>query len=312
MTNPAPINGNTGLSLNADDDGGFFRQKVRDYYAAGPLPLSGGAPPPPATATPTSPPVATATPTSPPAATATPTSTTQGFTTSASASPSSVARGATTAITVAVTSGAASNVLVDLELYDPSGAKVAQQVWDAQAFSAGQRRSFTLNWSAPSGAALGSYTDPSRRFPSRVGRPAATGNGSAGSLSVTAASAPTATPTPTAVPTQVTQPGFTSSATVAPASVARGAPVTIAAAVRSQTAAAALIDVEVYTAGVKVAQQVWDSQGFAAGQQRTFSFAWTPPGNAANGSYTVKIGVFGPGWSPLHHWNNSASTFSVT
>ena len=59
-----------------------------------------------------------------------------------------------------------------------------------------------------------------------------------------------------------------------PASVARGAPVTIAAAMRSQTAASALIDVEVYnTAGVKVAQQVWNSQSFAAGQQRTFSFA---------------------------------------
>ena len=213
---------------------------------------------------------------------------------------------------MAVTSGAASNVLVDLELYDPSGAKVAQQVWDAQAFSAGQRRTFSMNWSAPSGAPLGSYTIRAGVF-----RPAWAGllhwNGSAGSLSVTAASAPTATPTPTAVPTQVTQPGFTSSATVAPASVARGAPVTIAAAVRSQTAAAALIDVEVYNAaGVKVAQQVWDSQSFAAGQQRTFSFAWTPPGNAATGSYTVKIGVFGPGWSPLQHWNNSASTFSVT
>ena len=48
ITNPAPINGNTGLSLSADDDGGFFRQKVKDYYAAGPLPLSGGSPPPPA------------------------------------------------------------------------------------------------------------------------------------------------------------------------------------------------------------------------------------------------------------------------
>src|SRR5262249_9179640 len=39
-TNPAPINGNTGLSLSADDDGGFFRQKVQEYYRAGATPLA--------------------------------------------------------------------------------------------------------------------------------------------------------------------------------------------------------------------------------------------------------------------------------
>src|SRR5207248_11330526 len=42
VTNPEPINGNTGRSLSADDDGGFFRQKAREYYAAGPLPLPSG------------------------------------------------------------------------------------------------------------------------------------------------------------------------------------------------------------------------------------------------------------------------------
>ncbi|MDE3097711.1 MAG: hypothetical protein KGK07_17125, partial [Chloroflexota bacterium] len=77
ITNPAPINGNTGVSLSADDDGGFFRQKAAAYYAAGAMPLSGGAIP---TATPAAP-TATATPTAtgtpPPAGTPTPTSTPQ-------------------------------------------------------------------------------------------------------------------------------------------------------------------------------------------------------------------------------------------
>ena len=36
VTNPAPINGNTGVSLNADDDGGYFKQQAVNYYAAGP------------------------------------------------------------------------------------------------------------------------------------------------------------------------------------------------------------------------------------------------------------------------------------
>jgi hypothetical protein len=34
ITNPAPINGNNTPSLNADDDGGFFHQKVTSYYQA--------------------------------------------------------------------------------------------------------------------------------------------------------------------------------------------------------------------------------------------------------------------------------------
>src|SRR5581483_376581 len=32
VTNPGPINGNTGVSLSADDDGGFFDQKAAAYY----------------------------------------------------------------------------------------------------------------------------------------------------------------------------------------------------------------------------------------------------------------------------------------
>ncbi|MEA2412077.1 MAG: hypothetical protein QOC77_2638 [Thermoleophilaceae bacterium] len=37
VTNPAPKHGNTRKSLNADDDGGYFRQQVRRYYKRGAL-----------------------------------------------------------------------------------------------------------------------------------------------------------------------------------------------------------------------------------------------------------------------------------
>lgn len=40
VTDPQPINGNTGLSLSADDDGGYFRQKAGEYYADGRMQLS--------------------------------------------------------------------------------------------------------------------------------------------------------------------------------------------------------------------------------------------------------------------------------
>ena len=46
VTNPAPINGNTGTSFNADDDGGFFHNRAAAYYAAGAMSLSGTTPPP--------------------------------------------------------------------------------------------------------------------------------------------------------------------------------------------------------------------------------------------------------------------------
>jgi hypothetical protein len=61
VTNPSPINGNTGLSLNSDDDGGFFRQKAQAYYQAGAMALTGSSPPPPSTPTATPPPPSTPT-----------------------------------------------------------------------------------------------------------------------------------------------------------------------------------------------------------------------------------------------------------
>ena len=39
VTNPPAIDGNTQKSLSADDDGGYFRDRVRAYYKAGALPL---------------------------------------------------------------------------------------------------------------------------------------------------------------------------------------------------------------------------------------------------------------------------------
>jgi hypothetical protein len=63
ITNPTAINGNTLTSLNADDDGGFFRQKAVAYYAAGALPLTGASPTATATSTRTPTRTATATPT---------------------------------------------------------------------------------------------------------------------------------------------------------------------------------------------------------------------------------------------------------
>jgi hypothetical protein len=39
VTNPPPTHGNTRASLSADDDGGYFKDRVRAYYKTGPLRL---------------------------------------------------------------------------------------------------------------------------------------------------------------------------------------------------------------------------------------------------------------------------------
>ncbi|HMA32965.1 MAG TPA: S-layer homology domain-containing protein [Chloroflexia bacterium] len=43
ITNPAPINGNSGVATVADDDGGYLRTQAAAYYSRGPLPLPNGA-----------------------------------------------------------------------------------------------------------------------------------------------------------------------------------------------------------------------------------------------------------------------------
>ena len=92
----------------------------------------------------------------------------------------------------------------------------------------------------------------------------------------------------------------------------RGTSITIAANVRASQAALALVDVEVYnTDGEKIYQRYWDGQSFKKNRTRTFRTTWQVPANLAPGVYTVKIGVFSPGWGVMHHWNNGARTFTV-
>jgi hypothetical protein len=50
------------------------------------------------------------------------------------------------------------SALVDVEVYDPSGAKVYQQVYDNQAFAAGQTRTYQPAWTIPTTSASGTYT----------------------------------------------------------------------------------------------------------------------------------------------------------
>jgi hypothetical protein len=87
-------------------------------------------------------------------------------------------------LTLSVTSSTATAVLVDLEVYSPTGAKVHQKSWNNESFSAGQTRNYTVTWSVPWSAARGTYTVKSGIFRNGWGA-LLSWNNSAGSFSVT-------------------------------------------------------------------------------------------------------------------------------
>jgi hypothetical protein len=75
------------------------------------------------------------------------------------AAPNPVARGQSVTITTAVRATApASGIVVDLEIYDPQGRKVAQQVFSGQSFAAGQTRSYTWTWPVGANRERTTYT----------------------------------------------------------------------------------------------------------------------------------------------------------
>ena len=120
----------------------------------------------------------------------------------------------------------------------------------------------------------------------------------------------TATPTPTAQPGGQTT--WSMRASVSSSQVARGTSIQVRDQVTATQNATALVDIEIYDQGWhKVYQRFWDNQSFSAGRTRQFSTTWSVPLTAAPGTYTVMVGVFGPGWNSVYSFNKGAATFVV-
>ena len=320
VTNAAPISTyecnqcNTHTSTYADDDGGYLRIFLGQYYRNGVYALSGGATSAPTSApfTPTAtsaPPTATATTPSPasPPATATPSSGTSAPCLSptisfgtGSATPGSAAPGTPVIMSIALRASCAVAALLDFEVYDGSGHKVWQSWQDNQSLT-GQAQTFKATWTPPATQAAGTYTLKVGVF--GTGWSSLYGwDGSAATFKIAPAVAACAG-----------SPGITfGSGSASPASLAPGGTTTLSATLTASCATSALIDFEVYDASGNQVWQTWQDNQSLTGQAQTFSSRWTVPSGQAAGTYTLKIGVFGTGWSAFYAWNNSAAHVSVS
>jgi hypothetical protein len=124
---------------------------------------------------------------------------------------------------------------------------------------------------------------------------------------------PTAPPPPPPSPSPAPLAFTAGTTSAAPTTVTAGQPVTIATAVTASAATAGVIvDLEVWSpAGIRVAQQAWTGQAFAAGETRAYTWAWNVLAGLAPGTYQVKLGVFDGTWSTNYLWVGAANSFGV-
>ena len=82
--------------------------------------------------------------------------------------------------------------------------------------------------------------------------------------------------------------------------------------VTSTAGVGVLVDAEVYgPAGDKAYQKFWDNESFGPGQTKRYTFSLTVAPNSAVGEYTIKVGVFSPGWGKVYDWNDNAAKLTV-
>jgi hypothetical protein len=221
------------------------------------------------------------------------------FDLSATASEAKVMPGGPTTITVVVTptGGGVDNAIVDIEVYDAAGVRLAdplgRKFWTGQSLADGVTQTYSWAWTAP--ATLGTYTVKTGVFPQNWG--------------------PVYKWVDHADTIDVANPSHTMTASVSASSVSPGSVVTITARYTNNGGSMTngIADLEIYdAAGVRVpstGQKFWTGENIGYGLTSEHTYAWTAP--ATPGTYTVKLGVFSSDWSKRWGWTDNAVTVSV-
>jgi len=215
--------------------------------------------------------------------------------TSTSITPAPVVIGHQETITSTISnSGDPAPFIIDQEIYDANANKVAQNVSDNQIIPKGGTANYSFSWLPPT---VGNYTVKVGLFK----------QGWAGlyewtdrALAITVLNRAPATSSP---------PVFSQSTSATP-NPPVGSTDAISSTIQNTGGDAnALVDMEVYSNGIKVGQKFFDNQILAAGSSKTYTYAY--PVNAA-GTYAVSIGIFQSGWGPIYNWFDKVTSFTTS
>jgi uncharacterized membrane protein len=216
------------------------------------------------------------------------------YTATATVSAAKILAGETVTATAEVSSLVDREMNVVVGLYDPYGQQVQERRFDGEMVLAGVPRQFPVTWA--------SHEDDSPKgdYQVRISLHATDrahmylANNEAATFYVDRIDP------------------YVASATVAPAVIRPGETVQVVASVRAKETVDALIDIEIYDErNHRVLQEVFDNQHLEAMTPQEWSVSWTPTAGVQGGEYTVKIGVFNPGWGILYFWQDIAATFTV-
>lgn len=213
--------------------------------------------------------------------------------TNGSITPTPVVVGHQETITTTISNpGATGPFNYDMEIYDSSVTRVAQMVCQGQSIASGGTQTYTFNWLPPT---IGNYTVKVGLFK--------TDWSSALEWTDKALAVTVLNRAPTGAP-----PAFAATTTAAQNPTVGGTDAISTSVQNTGGATNALIDIEVYQNGVKVAQQAYDNQFFDTNQVQTYTFN-APVATA--GTYKVSVGVFQPAWAALYSWFDQAATFTA-
>ena len=214
--------------------------------------------------------------------------------TMASAGMMSLGTTATFSATVSATAPLA-GAIVDFQIYSPAGGLVAQ-VWQDSVTFGSPNTPVTVSapWNIPTDLAPGTYTLKVGVFGPGWAPLYAWDNGSATFIVAPAITIPRSAAV-------VDQTGS-------------GKIVALSAVVANNSNQQnVLVDFQIYNAAGMMIAQTWQSPvTLPAKSQQTVSAPWNIPPGLAPGTYTLKIGIFGPNWAPLYAWDNGSATFIVT
>ncbi len=189
------------------------------------------------------------------------------------------------------------NALTDVEIYNSSGTKVAQNTTPTN-FTAGQASNLSWNTTAPN--ATGTYSVKIGVFASDWSK-AYYWNDNAASFNV-------GTGTPPPPPPPNTPPTVTDSVSLNGTSFPPNSTTTLTTTATSDQTVTVNLDTEIYGSSGKVLQQ---NKVVTLTANQPLNSAWNLTTPSATGTYSIKVGIFSNDWSKLYKWDDNAGVLQV-